>query len=103
MKGVFAWEVDDDNGFLLETIHRKLSTPVDSPSPSAKKHIYAPDCQSMTGLTLKPGMVFSDSGRVYRLNGWATKCPNEGESWEKQYWLDVGSIDDFVVYGASSS
>ena len=47
-------------------------------------------------------MVFSDSRRVYKLNGWVSKCPNDGESYEQQYWVDLGSIDDFVVYGASS-
>jgi len=75
MRGLFAWEIDDDNGFILEAIHRKFSKKVDEPSVSTKKHIYAPTCSSMTGVTMKPGMVFSEIGGVYNLTGWATKCP----------------------------
>ena len=75
-KGIFSWQIDDDNGELLETIHQTLGHPLGSPRVADKPYIYAPDCGTTAPATITPGLIFSDAGDVYVGTGWPTACPN---------------------------
>jgi len=80
-KGVFSWEIDDDNGMILEASLETLATRKSSHVGSAKKHVYAPDCESMS-VTLKPEMVFAKGDVLYKSNAWASGCPGTStETW----------------------
>jgi chitinase len=102
LKGVFSWQIDDDNGMLLEAVHRAYGNQMTTMQPG-KPVVYAPDCKTMLSsgkIQLKPGMAFSSEGQVYALNGWGTKCPNEGEAWEKNSWKLLGSASEILIVGA---
>ena len=99
-KGIFSWQIDDDNGELLETIHQTLAHPLGSARVADKPYIYAPDCQTTAPATITPGLIFSDAGNVYIGTGWPSACPNQGASWEQNSWTVIGSTDDFTVLGA---
>lgn len=105
LKGVFSWQVDDDNGMLLEAVHRAYGNQITTMQPG-KKVVYAPDCKAATTaskIVLKPGMTFSSDNQVYIANGWATKCPNEGESWERNNWRALGTTAEMVAIGATGA
>jgi len=99
-RGVFSWQIDDDNGELLETIHQTFGHPLGSPRVAEKPYIYAPDCGATAPKTISPGLIFSDAGNVYLGTGWPAACPNQGDAWEQNSWTVIGSIDDFTVLGA---
>ena len=99
-KGIFSWEIDDDNGELLETIHQTLGHSQATARVADKPYIYAPDCVTMAPTTISPGLVFSDAGNVYVGSGWPAACPNQGASWEQNAWNLIGSTDEFTVLGA---
>jgi len=99
MMGIFAWQVDDDNGMLIEAAHQAYGHQRGS-LPVGKPLVYAPDCQSMS-IELSPGMVFSHEGEVFKSVGWATKCPGQGEAWERSKWQSIGSVSNFQVIGAA--
>ena len=106
LRGVFSWQIDDDNGALLQSALDGLGlTPATSAIASSKSVVYAPDCDAMvaelgSALTIKPSMTFSSCGNVYRTSSWATNCPGEGENWEQAQWTNLGSISDFIAFGA---
>jgi hypothetical protein len=99
-KGMFSWQIDDDNGELLETIHQTLGHPQATPRVADRPYIYAPDCVTMAPTHIAPGLVFSDAGNVYVGSGWPAACPNQGASWEQNSWTLIGSTDEFTVLGA---
>ena len=99
-KGIFSWEIDDDNGELLETIHQTLGHSQAKARVADKPYIYAPDCVTMAPTNISPGLVFSDAGNVYVGSGWPAACPNQGASWEQNAWNLIGSTDEFTVLGA---
>ena len=99
-KGLFSWQIDDDNGELLETIHQTLGHSQASARVADKPYIYAPDCVTMAPTNISPGLVFSDAGNVYVGSGWPAACPNQGASWEQNSWNLIGSTDEFTVLGA---
>jgi len=99
-KGIFSWEIDDDNGELLETIHQTLGHSQANARVADKPYIYAPDCVTMAPTNISPGLVFSDAGNVYVGSGWPAACPNQGASWEQNSWNLIGSTDEFTVLGA---
>ncbi|WP_160734999.1 glycosyl hydrolase family 18 protein [Altericroceibacterium endophyticum] len=105
MRGVFAWTVDDDNGMLLEAVHQAYGHNVTSVQPKNKPYVYAPACDMASGLTIKPGMVFSKDGSVYEAKGWVSNCPSMGESWEQANWTKLGSASEYTVLsgGAASA
>lgn len=57
-KGVFSWEIDDDNGLLLEAMLASIAEPASECSFCSKDHVYAPECESLgTAITIKEGMI----------------------------------------------
>jgi len=66
---------------LLESMLSSLATPTDKCEKSSKTHIYAPECSTMTDVTIKPGIIMQEGGIVYQANSWASSCPGTGESW----------------------
>ncbi len=103
LHGVFTWQVDDDNGELLESALLGLGLQRGS-APVGQPVAYAPSCASMIdNVTIKPDMTFSAGGNVHKATGWATKCPGEGESWEQSYWQDLGPISSFLAFGVDES
>ena len=99
-KGLFSWQIDDDNGELLETIHQTLAHPQAAPRVADKPYIYAPDCVTMAPTNFAPGLVFSDAGNVYVGSGEPKACPNQGASWQQNAWTLIGSTDEFTALGA---
>ncbi|MEN7538272.1 glycosyl hydrolase family 18 protein [Aurantiacibacter flavus] len=102
MRGVFAWTVDDDNGMLLEAVHQAYGHNVTAVQPKDKPYIYAPACDMASGITIKPGMVFSKDGAVYEAKGWVSNCPGVGEAWEQANWTKLGSASDYTVLTGSA-
>lgn len=96
MKGVFSWTVDDDNGILLEAIHRAYGHSDTRITPRIPKMVYAPECQGFSG-TIKPRMLFVDNGTIYKARGWITKCPSKGSVWENAKWQNMS--DQLVPSG----
>tara|TARA_A100001391_G_scaffold168882_1_gene129523 strand:+ start:20695 stop:23082 length:2388 start_codon:yes stop_codon:yes gene_type:complete len=97
LRGVFAWTVDDDNGMLLEAVHQAYGHNVTAVQPKDKPYIFAPACDMASGITIKPGMVFSKDGNIYEAKGWASNCPGVGEAWEQANWTDLGSASNYTV------
>lgn len=104
LRGMFSWQIDDDNGELHQAVLDGLGLQSGSVTPG-KPAAYAPDCQeiksSVSDLVIKPGMTFSADGKVYQATAWASNCPGAGAAWEQAQWSELGNITDFQAFGVS--
>lgn len=90
-KGVFSWQIDDDNGMLLEAMLEGVGKPTSSVARSSKEYMYAPECSS--GTTIKEGMTFEVEGTVYKATQDTWSCPS---SWSSSF-EELGDVDNFIT------
>ncbi len=99
LRGVFTWQIDDDNGELLEAANQgmKRRPGVYNHGHADKSFTYAPPCALYLEATGgMPHLPVSDDGRVWKAESWVENCPSTSENG----WRRLGDYSKFeVIYG----